>query len=436
MKLFFVAKKDGKLRLVIDCRRSNQHFRTPPCTRLFSGAGFTEVCADKGAELYFAGVDVKCAFYQHAIPSWLSELFCLDGIKAGELGISSVDGQPVEPNRTIYPQLAVVPMGWSWALALVQAAHENLLDESVLLSRSRRAVDFAPPPKPRDGVVHSLYVDNVICEGHDPQEVTAARVAASEILEKAGLTVHDETDASLHMDTLGVEQCGSPPCVGLSPKRYWKLYHALGHLAETRGRCTSRALEKVVGHWTFAALLRRELLCSLRAVYDFIRADYRHEQPIWRSVRRELSMMRGLLVFTRRDLSGVVSTKAWAFDACESGHASVTAQLGKEQVQSMVEWHERWRYKEVDDLTFQPVRGSKISNGSGSYCGAVNIARTCPVSSLKFKRVCWNRGPGRSIISNRCSRKKGCISRRCGATWVVYVGCFVIVIRGTNIILF
>ena len=130
VKLFFVAKKDKRLRLIADCRRTNQRFAPPASTRLFSGAGFCEVYADAGARLHFAEVDVQNAFYAHEIPPWLSELFSLDAVRAGELGITEVGGTAVDANRRVYPQLRVVPMGWTWALTLVQAAHERILDAS------------------------------------------------------------------------------------------------------------------------------------------------------------------------------------------------------------------------------------------------------------------------------------------------------------------
>eukprot|EP00974_Lingulodinium_polyedra_P039308 3768242-Lingulodinium_polyedra.AAC.1 len=43
VKAFFVAKKSGALRLILDCRRSNQHFHAPPPVALFSAGGFGEV---------------------------------------------------------------------------------------------------------------------------------------------------------------------------------------------------------------------------------------------------------------------------------------------------------------------------------------------------------------------------------------------------------
>ena len=50
---------DGTLRLIIDCRRSNQRFHKPPSVNLFSAAGFGEIRCEPGKELSYGKVDVK-----------------------------------------------------------------------------------------------------------------------------------------------------------------------------------------------------------------------------------------------------------------------------------------------------------------------------------------------------------------------------------------
>ena len=119
VEVFFVAKKDGTLRLIVDCRRSNQRFKPPPGVKLFSAAGFGEVRCETGRPLFFAEVDVRHAFYQHGLPGWLREYVCLPGVTGAELksiGIFELFGRFLADDEIIYPQMAVVPMGWCWAL--------------------------------------------------------------------------------------------------------------------------------------------------------------------------------------------------------------------------------------------------------------------------------------------------------------------------------
>ena len=49
-----------------------------------------EVEAGPGRPLWYAGVDVRNAFFQHWLPAWVSSYFGLDPVSAGELGISSL----------------------------------------------------------------------------------------------------------------------------------------------------------------------------------------------------------------------------------------------------------------------------------------------------------------------------------------------------------
>ena len=152
VSVFFVTKKDGTLRLIIDCRRSNQRFHRPPSVNLFSAAGFGEIRCEPGRELFYGEVDVKNAFYQHGLPRWLSEFFCLPFVTGSELqsmGVDTLDGCRLEPGERVYAQLAVAPMGWNWALYLVQAAHTHILARAV--AANRRAVEFQPAPRPEDG---------------------------------------------------------------------------------------------------------------------------------------------------------------------------------------------------------------------------------------------------------------------------------------------
>ena len=108
VKLFFVLKKDNSLRLIVDCRRSNQHFVEAPRSHLFSGPSFAEVHISPEAQLWFSAIDVQNAFYQHVIPTWMSEVFAMDPLPAGSLGIETLEGTRVHPRTNIYPQLAYI----------------------------------------------------------------------------------------------------------------------------------------------------------------------------------------------------------------------------------------------------------------------------------------------------------------------------------------
>ena len=228
--------------MVVDCRRANQHFARPPATPLFSGAGFSEVVVREGGDVWFAAIDVHADFYQHNIPEWLSTFCCRDGVAAGSLGVDCIDGQRVHPHTLVYPQLCVVPQGWNWGLALVQAAHEALLDAGTLTTRDRRAVDHRPPPSIARTPMHSLYVDNLLVEGADHDAVNCHLADGAAALRRAGLHLHEETLASRELDMLGVRQRGDPPLVEVSPKRLQRLRGALTYMIDHHSYATAAAV--------------------------------------------------------------------------------------------------------------------------------------------------------------------------------------------------
>ena len=76
--LFTVAKKDGTLRLVFDCRPANALHRPPPTTHLATSGAFGNLdwsadAIDEGGKhsdtpVHFAGVDLIDSFYQFSWP--------------------------------------------------------------------------------------------------------------------------------------------------------------------------------------------------------------------------------------------------------------------------------------------------------------------------------------------------------------------------------
>ena len=101
--MFFVKKKDGNQRMIADCRRSNEWFTNPPATALFSSGGMVNVDASSCGDLFFGGFDVSNAFFQHMLPHWLRDLFCLPSLTAGELGLPSLCGAALAASDRIYP---------------------------------------------------------------------------------------------------------------------------------------------------------------------------------------------------------------------------------------------------------------------------------------------------------------------------------------------
>ena len=115
---FFVTKKNGRLRLVLDCRATNQHFAPPPDIALAAGYTFGQLEVGEGQTLFTAQSDVKDYFYSIGLPEGLRGYFCLPAVSCSQLRLPTTalpDGA-----EQVFPCMKVVPMGWSRAMWIAQ----------------------------------------------------------------------------------------------------------------------------------------------------------------------------------------------------------------------------------------------------------------------------------------------------------------------------
>lgn len=75
VELFCVKKKQNKLRLIVDCRRSNAWFRTPENVKLTSGDSLGKLELAETDELYVCSADLQNAFYTMKMPAVLRKYF-------------------------------------------------------------------------------------------------------------------------------------------------------------------------------------------------------------------------------------------------------------------------------------------------------------------------------------------------------------------------
>ena len=115
---FFVTKKSGKLRLVLDCRGINQRFKEPPAMMLAAGSSWAQVEIAKVS---------SCTKHSQTSPTTVIRSVCRKSCKASSAwqpslwrlwtpGMSTwlCDLFPVV--GTVFPCFRVVPTGWSWAM--------------------------------------------------------------------------------------------------------------------------------------------------------------------------------------------------------------------------------------------------------------------------------------------------------------------------------
>ncbi|CAK0880469.1 unnamed protein product [Prorocentrum cordatum] len=98
--LFFVHKKNGDLRMILDGRYSSLRFGEADKVELASGGAFSQIAVDGDDPIAVAGVDIADAFYNILLPPWLQKYFGLPPVRAGDFNLSHVgEGTPVHPSQ-------------------------------------------------------------------------------------------------------------------------------------------------------------------------------------------------------------------------------------------------------------------------------------------------------------------------------------------------
>ena len=106
--------------------------------------------------------------------------------------------------------------------------------------------------------------------------------------------MHEIDDVCTAATSTGLDFDGETHIVRVGLSRMWKLRMALDWLL-TKGSCSGRVLEIIMGHLTWSFLVRRELLSLFSTVYVFIKHHPNSSSFLWPSVRKELAHARSLL---------------------------------------------------------------------------------------------------------------------------------------------
>ena len=343
VEVFFVGKKDGRLRMVVDCRLSNTHFKPPDKVTLCTAEALSRIEIEQGTELVVCTADLKDAFYHFSLPEELRPYFGMRSLLAGELGLLEINGVAVTPTTRVHPRLKVLPMWWSHALWWCQCIHQRIVGEAGA-TRDLCLEDRSTVPS--GSIMHIEYVDNYIVLGTSKEEVQRLSQQGVAALRNKGLVVHEEETSEKEIKILGWEfkQNLFRPL----PKRLWKVIAAIKQVLVS-GSIPGRQLEKIVGHAAFICLGRREALSIFGETYTFIQRCYHRPKRVWKSVRRELQIFSSISPLLWRDLSISWSREVTAIDASDWGLGATSAVFEQQEVRSLGKHSERWRF-DIDSL--------------------------------------------------------------------------------------
>ena len=131
--IFFVRKKNSKIRMILDARRTNQWFCQPPGVALAAAETLSRIevrvlggvmaRSTKAVRFFEESVahlatDVGNCFHRIHIGQSLAEWFCLGPVRARDVSMNGrvVSGQLVEDHEWIYLCAGALPIGFIWSL--------------------------------------------------------------------------------------------------------------------------------------------------------------------------------------------------------------------------------------------------------------------------------------------------------------------------------
>jgi len=241
-------------------------------------------------------------------------------------------------------------MGFAWSLFLAQSGAEHQCEQVAELGSARLMNDRSAPfliwlPSGLfKQLFYFVYVDNLFDLGTERLDVGVAMDAIVKRFSGKGLVTHEREDSGGTIVTLGVViDCEAHRTVS-SPKRWWRVRTMVDAVVGRR-RASGRVLEVLLGHMTFVALLRRQLLGIFFTIYRFIDAHYDRPAPIWQSVLDELIAFSGAMVFLESSWDLPWCDFVVASDASEAGWGLSSARWPIDQVEAVGRVKERDRFR-------------------------------------------------------------------------------------------
>eukprot|EP00005_Dracoamoeba_jomungandri_P011250 CAMPEP_0174268810 /NCGR_PEP_ID=MMETSP0439-20130205/38788_1 /TAXON_ID=0 /ORGANISM="Stereomyxa ramosa, Strain Chinc5" /LENGTH=185 /DNA_ID=CAMNT_0015357219 /DNA_START=1089 /DNA_END=1643 /DNA_ORIENTATION=+ len=181
-------------------------------------------------------------YHRVAVKPCISEYLGLPGVWSTDLGLPG-------PKRHVYPRMKSIPMGWSHSVAIAQNVHQGLMVEAKLDPSLEISQYNSPVIRSSK---HGKYVDDFFCLGispvlaNKPVEKMMAVGASATLPAKLSKTVFaDGSDTSTSL--LGMDVLSSGQVVPNSAK-FSRLINSTHQLLKV-GLCTSKFLERIIGHW-------------------------------------------------------------------------------------------------------------------------------------------------------------------------------------------
>ena len=294
-----------------------------------------------GKQLYLGGCDISQFYNRLEAPEFLIPFLGLPRVRSATVNNSL-------SSEFVVLCLTYIPKGATFAVSLAQTVSLSILRRARLqhppLSRST-----ALPIPLREGQGTQLaYIDDLISIGTDKEGLNSAVSTIVRELQEAGLPVEGKktqlATEGVHGEALGL-RWWQDGVLTVKPGMAVKLYSSTEEILRL-GRATPHRMQSPLGSWTWASLLRRNLLSIFSDVYELASAPKPFTtRPLSATQRLELEMCLDLFSLMYVNLRRPLSTRVYASDASKSSGGVVYSDLDKRAREQFVRGIEEKRVR-------------------------------------------------------------------------------------------
>ena len=191
------------------------------------------------------------------------------------------------PGELAYPCYIRLPMGGVRSAEIMQHVATR-----ILAAEFPETSHFCRPVHEHERVclpAWGLYVDNFYVVGTTQEETADMLARGTAALTRAGLLCAVTHAASREAKILGFWFNGSAGTVGVPAERM-RLLKTAGLWLPDQAYVEVDAVERLLGHFTWAFLAQRSLYSIFHALYEFIRLNRGRRVPWWSTAQNELRL--------------------------------------------------------------------------------------------------------------------------------------------------
>ena len=284
----------------------------------------------EGETIHVSQADMSAAFYLFRLPQGWLKYLCFNSKTKGD-AIGRCAGV------TYVPACAVLPMGWSSSVGLMQMASRELIRQGGHLSATELRRQVAAPPWFVDILQRSegrefwqVYLDNFMAAEVGPNGGVGARSIALhqravDAWGQEGVLCAEDKHvyAAESAVELGVNLNGKDGLLGASPTRLHQLMVVTLRLLELNNPKV-RWVQIVLGRWIFVLQFRRPAMATLSKCWNYTKQT-QDRRRWWPTVREELSMLLCITPLLHYDLRMRFSDTVTCSDASHYGGAVAVA---------------------------------------------------------------------------------------------------------------